>query len=77
MGASVNDQSYHPLCADCDEDGVITLATQVLDAPWGRVDLCERHYDQAGELGAAKSLTEDVSAGERYQSAHALDRRLR
>ncbi len=70
----MNDQSYQPVCQECDEDGVITLATQVIDAPWGRVNLCEKHYDQAGERGAEMWSTEDVGASERIDAAYALDR---
>lgn len=72
----MNDQAYQPTCQECDEDGVITLATQVVDAPWGRIDLCEQHYDQAGERGADRS-TEDVGAGERMDAAYAAKARTR
>lgn len=65
---------YEPICQECDDDGDYTLATQVVDAPWGRVDLCDRHYDQAGERGAEMWSTEDVGAGERMDAAYALDR---
>lgn len=70
----MNDQSYQPVCSECDDDGVITLATQVIDAPWGRVDLCERHYDQAGERGATMWSTDDAGASEQMSAAYALDR---
>ncbi len=48
-------------CQECEEP---TLATQVVDAPWGRVDLCERHYDQAGERGASRDDYDAVGINE-------------
>lgn len=65
---------YKPLCTECDEAGDYSLATRKLDTPWGVLDVCEKHYDQAGERGAEMWSTEDVGAGERMDAAYALNR---
>jgi hypothetical protein len=76
----MNDQTYHPICETCDNDGDVTLATDVVDAPWGRVHLCQKHYDQAGEQ-AHERMLEDYYGGsgcqtdaERMSAAYAVDR---
>jgi len=58
-------------CVECDDE---TPATQEIDTPWGVINVCERHYDQAGERGATMWSTEDVGAGERMSAAYALER---
>lgn len=65
---------YQPLCVQCDEDGDYALATQVIDTPWGVLQVCEKHYDAAGERGATMWSTEDVGAGEQMAAAYAVDR---
>lgn len=42
----MNDQT---LCRDCEENGVITLATEELELLGDRYPACQKHYDRAND----------------------------
>lgn len=74
----MNDQTYQPLCRQCDEDGVIALATEVVEGPYGRQPACPRHFTEAGERGATMWELNDGGAAEQISRGYdAMESRRR